>query len=54
VSPLTGKAPPRGEPDVEEVTAALRELETGLFVVVEQDRSAVARPDRPEFYDPRP
>jgi len=29
--------PPGGEPDVEEVTAALRELETDLFVVVEQD-----------------
>jgi len=29
--------PPRGEPDVEEVTAALRELKTDLFVVVEQD-----------------
>ena len=29
--------PPGGEPDVEEVTAALRELGTDLFVVVEQD-----------------
>jgi len=29
--------PPGGEPDVEEVTAALRELNTDLFVVVEQD-----------------
>lgn len=29
--------PPRGEPDVEEITAALRELDTDLFVVVEQD-----------------
>ena len=29
--------PPRGEPDIEAVTKALRELGTDLFVVVEQD-----------------
>jgi inosose dehydratase len=29
--------PPQGEPDIESVTAALRELGTDLFVVVEQD-----------------
>jgi inosose dehydratase len=29
--------PPRGEPDIESVTRALRELGTDLFVVVEQD-----------------
>ena len=29
--------PPRGEPDIESVTKALRELGTDLFVVVEQD-----------------
>jgi inosose dehydratase len=40
--------PPRGEPDVEEVTAALRGLETDLFVVVEQDMYPV------EFDRPKP
>jgi inosose dehydratase len=39
--------PPRGEPDIESVTAALRELGTDLFVVVEQDMYPVDF-DRPK------
>ena len=39
--------PPGGEPDVEEVTAALRELGTDLFMVVEQDMYPVDF-DRPK------
>jgi inosose dehydratase len=40
--------PPHGEPDVGEVTAALRELQTDLFVVVEQDMYPV------DFGRPKP
>lgn len=39
--------PPRGEPDIESVTDALRELGTDLFVVVEQDMYPVDF-DRPK------